>query len=96
MKNLVDSIKMLENSIDIFSDDLRDLQSKSERFKTIDEALIQKSIEDGIIKHIEKASDYQLSIILDPCKGYFRYYSEIYDLIENGVEFKKLVNGKKR
>lgn len=71
---------------------LNEVMERSKRFKSYAEAELQKNIEDGIIENIGKANPYQLQKILDKDRRFFRYYTEIYDLIENGVEFEKVSN----
>lgn len=72
--------------------ELNDLMERSKRFKSPADAELQKRIEDGIISHIHNANPYQLATVLSRRNDYFKYYSEIYDLIENGVEFETIAH----
>ena len=72
--------------------ELNDLMERSKRFKSPADAELQKKIEDGIISHIHNANPYQLATVLSRRNNYFKYYTEIYDLIENGVEFETITH----
>jgi indole-3-glycerol phosphate synthase len=49
------------------------------KFESVERALVQRSIEDGVIANLDKASPEQLDRILQPHPKFFRYYHEIYD-----------------
>jgi hypothetical protein len=48
------------------------------KFRSVNEALLQRSIEDGMIRNIRNASEQQLDRIFNKRNRYFRYYEEIY------------------
>lgn len=52
------------------------------KFKSVEEAMIQRCIEDGIINNLHNASEKQLDRIFDSRHRTFRYYDEFYKEIE--------------
>ena len=48
------------------------------KFGSVNEALLQRSIEDGMIRNIRNASEQQLDRIFNKRSRHFRYYEEIY------------------
>ena len=45
-------------------------------FRSVDEGLMQKRIEDGVIKNLHNASDHQLAVILSRERRFFKYYAD--------------------
>jgi hypothetical protein len=84
----------LKNELKKLSDKFRDLNrdlTKSMEaqklvnlgyFRTLDEALLRRNIEDGIINKLHEATPKQLDAITDKSKGFFVYYRDFYKEIE--------------
>jgi hypothetical protein len=51
-------------------------------FRNIEEALLRRNIEDGIINNIHNATPAQLDAITNKSKGFFVYYRDFYKEIE--------------
>lgn len=60
-----------------------DFARRARRFRSHDEALAWKNIEEGIIRKIDTASREQMEMLADKKCGFgFRYYPEIYDGVD--------------
>lgn len=69
--------------------DLDDFIRRTKPFSNVRDAIYQKDAEDVWIRNVSLGGIERsmIEFITDPKNYYFRYYSEIYDLIEHGVEF---------
>jgi hypothetical protein len=72
------------------SDKFRDLTKTMEAqkmvdlgyFRTLDEALLRRNIEDGIINKLHEATPKQLDVITNKNNSFFIYYRDFYKEIE--------------
>jgi hypothetical protein len=92
-EKMVAYLKVLEAVVAVSNikgiDDPADFMERSKNFRNIDEALLWKNIEDGMLRNIDNASEAQLMEIVSGRKFRFKYYPEIHKSIEN-PEFIKL------
>lgn len=84
----------LRDELKKLSDKFRDLTKTMEAqklvdlgyFRTLDEALLRRNIEDGIINKLHEATPKQLEVITNKSNSFFIYYRDFY----NDVEFFKI------
>ena len=79
-QELVEALKNLSQGIDDLTKVLQAQVKVNEgKFESVERALLQRSIEDGVIANFDKASPEQLDRILNGRFKFFRYYHEVYD-----------------
>lgn len=83
MNELKKALKKLHKLIEE-STEVLDAQKRVNEghFRNLEEALVQKRIEEGVIAHLENASEHQYRYIISPETRFFKYYREVYDLIQ--------------
>ena len=89
-KGIIDSLQELAYIMDS-SRELAEVLERVEQghFRSVDEGLMQKRIEDGVIKNLHNASDHQLAVILYRERRFFKYYADVaYN--SNNIEFVKI------
>lgn len=80
----------LRDELKKLSDKFRDLTKTMEAqkmvdlgyFRTLDEALLRRNIEDGIINKLHEATPKQLEVITNKANSFFIYYKDFYKEIE--------------
>jgi len=84
------NLDSLKEELEKLSSTFRDLTKTMEAqkmadlgyFRNIEEALLRRNIEDGIINNIHNATPAQLDAITNKSKGFFVYYRDFYKEIE--------------
>ena len=83
MQELIEALSKLSTTMTATKKTLEaQIKVNEGKFKSVEEAIIQRSIEDGIINNLHNASEKQLDKILDSRNRTFRYYEEFYKEIE--------------
>ncbi len=83
LQELIDSLKELSKAMSSTAKVLRAQVKVNEgKFKDVQTALLQQSIEDGIISNLHVANETQLRRILAKENRYFKYYDEAYKEVE--------------
>jgi hypothetical protein len=87
-----ESLSYIESLSHVLEDKILDPDEFIERarpFSNVRDAIYQKAAEDSWVRKVclKGVERHEIEAITDPKNGYFRYYREIYDLIEHGVEF---------
>ena len=79
LAELVEALKNLSNTMNSTKRALEAQVKVNEgKFRSVEEALVQRSIEDGIIANFHNASESQLEIVFRERPKFFKYYDEAY------------------
>ena len=89
-KDIMASLQELSHKMNA-SRELAEVLKRVEQghFRSVDEGLMQKRIEDGVIKNLHNASDHQLAVILSRERRFFKYYADAAYNSDN-LEFVKI------
>lgn len=78
MVEVIGMLKELHGSINRMNEVIEAIKKvEAGFFKNVDDAILRKRMEDGVIAHLNNATPGQIEILFK--QKFFRYYREVYD-----------------
>lgn len=78
MVEIMDTLKKLHESINTMNEVIEATKKvQAGFFKNVDDAILRKRIEDGVIAHLNNATPGQIESLFK--QGFFQYYREVHD-----------------